>query len=182
MINYPIARFSNLTNQENNLSDINFQRVGQSHYEEITDLFNYFILNSTAIAFNEVLKTEEVVSYFELNRFTTFAYCIYYDSDFCGFCILRQYSNKPGYLYTHEITIYLKDEYTGKGIGSIAIKFLENLAKEKGIRTIVAGISSENEASIKLFERNHYIKCGHFKNMVIKFNRVLDNIYYQKLL
>ena len=67
-----------------------------------------------------------------------------------------------------------------KGIGGLAIKHLEEIAKTNGIKTIVAGICSENIESLRLFEKNHYEKCGHMKNMVYKFDKMLDNIYYQK--
>jgi L-amino acid N-acyltransferase YncA len=164
------------------MNDILFKAADTANFDDITALFNYYILNSTAIAFYDALEKSEIISHFELEKPTTYVYCIYQKSEFCGFCLLRQYSSKPGYIYTHEITIYLKNDFTRKGIGRMAVDFLESVAKQKGIRTIVAGISSENIGSIKLFEKCNYTKCGHFKNMTIKFNRFQDNLYYQKIL
>ncbi len=164
------------------MNNITFKKSGKIDYNDISDVFNYYIKNSTAIAFIKPLSTQEIISYFNIESSITYAYCIYYKSAFCGFCLLRPYSVKDGYRYTYEITIYIKSGYTNMGIGTSAVSYLEKIAKQKGIKTIIAGICSENEASIKLFEKSSYIKCGYFKNMVHKFERILDNVYYQKLL
>jgi L-amino acid N-acyltransferase YncA len=162
------------------LDKTNFKKVEKGDYQDIADLFNYYIKNSTAIGFYDPLTTPEVISYFNIEAPTTRSFCIYTDGTFCGFCQLQQYSVKKAYIYTHEITIYLKPEFMGKGIGSQAVLFLEDAGRKQGIKTIVAGICSENTESIGLFEKHDYVKCGHFKKMVYKFDRFMDNIYYQK--
>lgn len=164
------------------MNNISFKKVKKSYYQDIANLFNYYIVNSTAIAFYNKLSVQEIISYFDIENRYTYSFCIYFNSEFCGFCLIKPYSQKQGYKYTYEITVYLKNEYTHKGIGHEAIQFLEDVARKNGVKTIIAGICSENKASIKLFKMNNYTKCGHFKNMVYKFNKMLDNIYYQKLL
>jgi len=47
---------------------------------------------------------------------------------------------------------------------------------------LIAGICAENQASISLFEKFGYKKCGLFKEVGYKFDRYLDTIYYQKRL
>jgi L-amino acid N-acyltransferase YncA len=164
------------------MNNIEFRKVEGNDYNSIAEVFNFYIKNSTAIAFFEPLSTQEIASYFNIEKASTHAFCIYWNSAFCGFCLIQQYSQKDGYKYTSEITIYLKQEFKSKGIGTAAVLHLEEIAKLNCIKTIVAGISSENIESINLFEKNNYVKCGHFKNMVCKFDRILDNIYYQKLI
>ena len=41
-------------------------------------------------------------------------------------------------------------------------------------------ITAENEASIKLFEKENYFKVGHLKNIGVKFGKELDVVSYQK--
>ena len=57
---------------------------------------------------------------------------------------------------------------------------LENIAKEQGINNLVGVITADNEASIKLFERDGYFKVGHLKNIGVKFGKALDVVSYQK--
>ena len=60
------------------------------------------------------------------------------------------------------------------------ISIIEPNFKEQGIKNLVGVITSENSGSLKLFERCGYFKCGHLKNIGIKFGRALDVISYQK--
>jgi phosphinothricin acetyltransferase len=57
---------------------------------------------------------------------------------------------------------------------------MEKTAKNLGLKNLVGVITSENAGSLKLFERCGYFKCGHLKNIGIKFGRALDVISYQK--
>jgi phosphinothricin acetyltransferase len=107
---------------------------------------------------------------------------IYYDNEFCGFCGLKKYSLREAYNQTAEISVYLTTEYQKKGIGNIAIKFLEKFAKNNDFHVLLAIICEENTGSIRLFEKNNYKKVGHFKEVGNKFDRFLDVVYYQKIL
>ncbi len=65
----------------------------------------------------------------------------------------RPYNPMPVFSQTAEISYFIDNEYTGKGIGEKPLEFLENKGKDKGISTILANISSLNTGSIK-FHRN----------------------------
>jgi phosphinothricin acetyltransferase len=79
------------------------------------------------------------------------------------------------------LSIYLKPEYTGKGIGKTAIDYLENVARQNGISVLIGIISGDNESSQKTFQKSGYEKCGHFKQIGEKFNKILDVVTYQKI-
>jgi phosphinothricin acetyltransferase len=78
--------------------------------------------------------------------------------------------------------LYLRPEFSGKGIGSDVLVFLEKFAIGNGIRVLIASISGENSASIKLFTRAGYEKCAHYREVGEKFGRILDVVDYQKIL
>jgi phosphinothricin acetyltransferase len=80
------------------------------------------------------------------------------------------------------VTIYLKPEYTGKGVGSRALEFLEKVAVEKKFHVLLAIICGENEQSINLFMRRGFEKCGHYREVGRKFGRLLDVVSYQKII
>jgi len=99
-----------------------------------------------------------------------------------GFCYITQYKKRQAYDRTAEISLYLKSEFTGKGIGNTVLPFLEKVAKDNGISVLIGIISGDNGDSIKLFERNGYEKCGHLKQVGEKFNKILDVVSYQKII
>ena len=162
--------------------DIIFKKVNESDYTQITKLYNYYVINSSATYHINQLTNRETIDFFGIGNPDTYDFGIINEGNFCGFCLLRPYSKKEGYKYTYEISIYINDENKKKGIGKIAVNYLDEIAKQKKIKTIVAGICSENTASIRLFEKCEYERCGYFKNMGFKYGRLLDNVYYQKCL
>lgn len=164
------------------MDTIQFKKLTPKDYPAVTTLYNYYILNSSATYHIDTLSMDGVIEHFSLNTPDTYAYSIYLGKTFGGFCLLKRYSKKKGYLFTFEITIYLKKEFTHQTIGAQALEHMEGIARSNNIETIVAAICAENSGSIKLFEKAGYMKCGFFKKMGYKFNRFLDNVYYQKLL
>ncbi len=163
------------------MEQIAFEKLCEADYARVADIYNYYVLNSTATYHVAELSADAVIRYFEIGLATTYAYRILSGSEMVGFCLLRRYSDKEGYRYTSEITVYIDPDNTNKGIGAETVRYLDAVAKAKGIRTVVAAICAENTASIRLFEACNYTRCGYFKKMGNKFGRDLDNVYYQKL-
>lgn len=52
---------------------------------------------------------------------------------------------------------------------------------EAGFHNIVALITGENTASVRLFEKCGYTECARIKQVARKFDRLLDLLIYQKL-
>jgi L-amino acid N-acyltransferase YncA len=78
------------------------------------------------------------------------------------------------------VSLYLEPAWTGRGIGKTALKPLENAAKDAGIHVLIATLSGDNIASIRLAEAMHFEKCAHLKNVGEKFVKILDVVMYQK--
>lgn len=102
------------------------------------------------------------------------------DGELAGYCFLTYHKKRPAYDRTAEISIYLKPEFSGKGIGKAALRYLEDVAKEVGLKNLVGVITGDNLSSMALFERTGFVKCAHFKNVGEKFGKVLDVVAYQK--
>ena len=80
------------------------------------------------------------------------------------------------------MSIYIKPEYTQKGIGPEAFNFLEYIAREQELNTILSFISGDNPASMKFFRNMGFEKVGHFRKVGMKFGILLDVFVFQKLL
>ncbi|MBN1798599.1 MAG: N-acetyltransferase [Spirochaetales bacterium] len=164
------------------MKTVTFEKINRTHYKPITEIYNYFIRHSTATYHIRELSEQDVIAHFEISSASTEGFIIRNNKHLAGFCLIRQYNKKQGYKYTYEITIYLKPGHAKQGIGTKTIAFLEQIAREKKVHVLIAGICTENSASISLFEKSGYKKCGYFQEMGYKFNRFLDNVYFQKIL
>lgn len=196
-------------------SEYSFCEVKDEHLNELTEIYNYYVLNSTATFHSNVMTPEEMKSLVMFKRPIYRAFVILrsnsskdtngineiVDNDnscisgcnnnisnspsygqICGYVTLGQHKSRDAYDTTGEIGLYLRPEYTGKGIGSIAVKHIEEFAAKNGFHALIATITAENEQSIRLFEKNGYVKCAHYREVGIKFGRWLDVVAYEKIL
>jgi len=163
---------------------IAFREANSNDLDFVLDLYNYYILNTTASFDYESITLDELQSRLSYHnkKYKTFLVCDSVGKDIMGFCFLTQFRKKPAYNKSAEIGIYLRPEKTGQKLGHTMIKFLEECAKDNQIEVIIASISGENVNSIKLFTRMGYERCAHYKKIAEKFNRKLDLIRYQKIL
>ena len=148
----------------------------------IKDIYNYYIANSTATFHTGSVNETDLKGILPIGDSRFRSFLIYFDNEVAGYCYLGRYKPRAAYDRTAEVTIYLKPEYFGKGIGREVLLQMEQKALEVGIVVLMGIITAENEASVKLFERMGYEKCGHFKQVGEKFGRILDVVAYQKLL
>ena len=164
------------------MDNITFEDLKEEDLDEIVEIYNYYILNTTVIFFKKPFSKEEMkrLLYFDNAKYKTFV--IKSLNKLCGYVVLGQYKKREAYDETAEISIYLKDDYMGKGIGDFAIKFIENYAKEQKMHTLIASICAENAKSIKLFEKNGFVKCAHYREIGKKFGKLLDVVDYQKII
>ena len=71
-----------------------------------------------------------------------------------------------------ECGLYLHPDYEGKGIASMIEERMEQIASEKGIRTLTSQVLNKNAASLNFFMRNGFIKTKEDEN-VIYFEKML---------
>ena len=164
------------------MDNLTFQIAEENDLEAILDIYNFYILTTTVTFYHSETSKEELRQLIFINHEKYQTYLIHYCNEMAGFCFLTQYRKKEAYDRTAEIGVYLKPEFIGKGLGSSVVAFLEKIASSKKIRVILASISAENTASIKLFQRMGYEKCAHYKEVGEKFGRFLDVVDYQKIL
>jgi phosphinothricin acetyltransferase len=161
---------------------VSFQELGEGDMNKVRDIYNFYILNTTATFHTEKISVEELNQSIYIGHPLYKSYLILAHDQVCGFCFLTHFKKRQAYDRTAEISIYLRPEFKAKGIGRQALELLEEQAEKKGIRVIIAVITHENEASIKLFEKTGYEKCAHYKQVGMKFNKLLDVVAYQKIL
>lgn len=162
--------------------EVKFIEITEAYLPQVLEIYNHYIQNSTATFHTQSVTLEGMRQIVNFTNPKLKTFVILSNEQLCGYCILGRYKEREAYSITAEATIYLHPEYTGKGIGSLALQFLEESARQNLFHSVISVICAENIASIKLFTKNGYTKCAHYKEIGKKFGRLLDVVEYQKLL
>ncbi|WP_070001185.1 GNAT family N-acetyltransferase [Cellulosilyticum sp. I15G10I2] len=159
-----------------------FEMISEEHIDEVRAIYLYYINHSTATFHKREISKDEMRELVIFNHSKYEGYVIKYAGVICGYVVLTQYKTREAFDQTAEVTIYLKHGYEGRGIGSLALLFIEGRAKTKKLHTLIGLICGENTGSIALFEKHCYKKCAHYKEVGYKFDRWLDLVCYQKII
>jgi phosphinothricin acetyltransferase len=95
---------------------------------------------------------------------------------------LHPYGGKPGYRFTTENSVYIREGRRRQGLGRLMLAALVNAAKENGFHTVIARITTDNKASIALHSQLGFREVGREKEVGYKFERWLDVAVMQLML
>jgi L-amino acid N-acyltransferase YncA len=91
----------------------------------------------------------------------------------------RDVVKRPGYRFTVENTIHIREDRWGRGIGRDLMQALVDEARESGKHTMVAAIDSENEVSIRFHKHLGFVEVARMPGIGAKFGRWLDLVLLQ---
>lgn len=149
---------------------------------QICDIYNYYIEN-TIISFEEepvpVIEMEKRVS--EITA--SLPWIVYEeDGDVVGYAYAGKWKARYAYRFSVEVTVYVRNNVLGKGVGSKLYGSLIADLKSKGIHAAVAGIALPNERSRRLHEKMGFKKVAHFEQTGFKFNNWIDVGYWELII
>jgi len=84
------------------------------------------------------------------------------DGAVAGFACAEQFRPHDAYRWDVELTLYLRPEYTGKGIGSRLMKALLAILRAQGYLTAYSCITSSNAPSLALHRKLGFCALGEF--------------------
>jgi len=157
------------------------RKANERDSESISDVFNYFVKNSYA-SYETSKMGPEFYSTIKASSLQYPFYVIKASDKIIGFGFLRPYRNTETFRRTAEITYFILPEHTRKGLGTKLLQVLEKKAKEMGITTLLANISSLNNQSLKFHRKNGFTICGTFREIGTKFGQDFDVVWVQKSL
>jgi phosphinothricin acetyltransferase len=151
------------------------------HGNQILEIFNYEIINSTALFDYKIRKNEMMKTWFDNKRKSNYPVigAVNDDGVLTGFVSYGPFRAWPAYKYTVEHSIYVNKQFRGHGIGNILMKEIIKTAEEQQYHVIIAGIESKNQISIKLHEKYRFKFCGRIEHAGYKFGKWLDLDFMQ---
>ncbi|MEM6480025.1 MAG: N-acetyltransferase family protein [Pseudomonadota bacterium] len=144
-------------------------------YAAIAAIWNDVIRN-TSLTFTTAEKTEADIAALECVMVARI------EAEVLAFAAYFPFRGGPGYARTAEISIYVKPDRHGAGIGLALLSALEGRAKESGKHVLIAGINTENANGRGFFERAGYQEMGTLSEVGHKNGRFLSLTLAQKTL
>jgi phosphinothricin acetyltransferase len=99
-----------------------------------------------------------------------------------GFAALSPYKERAAYRTTVEDSVYVDRGHNGRGIGTLLVERLVDVARESGFHSIVARIEATGTASRALHAKCGFELVGIEREVGRKFNRWLDVAVMQLML
>jgi L-amino acid N-acyltransferase YncA len=157
-----------------------FTPLSGNDRESVIAIFNYFIENSFAAYPEERVGLEFFDRILDMSRGYPALTVRTEAGDIVGFGFLRAFHPCPTFRRTAEIGYFLLPEHTGRGVGRrLLSRFVEG-ARQMGIDSLVASVSSLNEQSLRFHCRAGFERCGVFRSVGRKSGRDFDMVWFQK--
>lgn len=99
-----------------------------------------------------------------------------------GFASFGDFRAWPGYRFTVEHSVHVRDDWRGRGVGHALMVPLLDRARALGKHVMVAGVDADNAGSIRFHEGLGFERAGHLREVGFKFGRRLDLVFLQRIL
>lgn len=147
----------------------------------ITEIYNEAILTTVATFDTRTKTLKEQRDWFERHGPRYPILVAEQDGTVCGWASLSEWSDRCAYSDTAEISLYVREENRGEGIGGELMEAILKEGERAGLHTVIARIAEGNEASIRLHESQGFEHIGVMREVGRKFGRLLDVHLMQKI-
>ena len=108
--------------------EIRFEEIRDEDLPEVKKIYDWFVANSTATFHTEPISLDKLKEFLYPGHSVYKSYLLFADPDIAGYCFLTYHKKRQAYDRTAEVTVYLKPEFCKKGIGQVALGWLEKIA------------------------------------------------------
>jgi phosphinothricin acetyltransferase len=96
------------------------------------------------------------------------------DGELAGYGTLSPFARRPGYRASGEISVYVAPDRQRRGVGRALCAALTAHAEAVGLSTVLAIVTSTNDASRRLFTTAGYSPTGTMRCVGYKLGRLVD--------
>ena len=101
------------------------------------------------------------------------------DGEVAGYAYGSAHRDRAAYRWSAECTVYIADGHRGRGVGKRLYTVLFELLARQNLRTVCAGITLPNPASVALHESCGFALVGIYRRIGYKFGRWHDVGWWQ---
>lgn len=163
--------------------EINIRPYKTEDTQAILAIINHNILHSTALYDYTIRSYEQQKNILEEKINKNFPVIVAeLDGNVAGFGMYSEFRFREAYKYTVEHSVYVNENFHGKGIGKKLLQELILLARKQKLHTMIAVIDAENQGSVEFHEKFGFVTAGIIKESGYKFDRWLHSVIMQLIL
>ena len=163
--------------------EINIRPYKTEDTQAILAIINHAILHSTALYDYAIRSYEQQKNILEDKINKKFPVIVAeLDGNVVGFGMYSEFRFREAYKFTVEHSVYVNENFHGKGIGKLLLQELITLARKQNLHTMIAVIDSENQGSVEFHEKFGFKTVGIIKESGYKFDRWLHSVFMQLIL
>lgn len=150
----------------------------------ICDIYNDAVANTTAIWNDTLVNVANRTAWLKARTDAGYPVLVAVsdEGDVIGYASFGDWRAFDGYRHTVEHSVYVHKDQRGGGIGRKLMVALIAEAERLGKHVMIAGIESENAASIRLHAQLGFEDTGRLREVGTKFGRWLDLTFMQLVL
>jgi phosphinothricin acetyltransferase len=99
-----------------------------------------------------------------------------------GWGSLNPFNAREAYRFVADISVYVERGWRGKGVGSVILERLIELARERGFHKMVLSAFPFNAAGIGLYSKYGFRTVGVYREQGLLDGRWVDTVVMEKLL
>lgn len=146
----------------------------------IAEIYNHAVLNTAAIWNDKTVDTDNRIAWFEARQLAGFPVLVSDENGVVtGYASFGDWRSFEGFRHTVEHSVYVHPDHQGKGVGRALLVRLIQEARRGGKHVMVAGIESQNQASLNLHRSLGFITTAQMPQVGTKFGRWLDLTFMQ---
>ena len=165
------------------MSELVIRPITQDDIVSCLDIYNYEVVNGVATLELEPRTLEEWHEWYNAHRDEHHPIIVgTIDDVVVGYASLSLYRLKDAFKSTVELSIYIHQDYRGKGVASkLMAHILEHAKENDTLHTVVSVITAGNEGSTKLHNRFGFTYCGLTPEVGFKHGKYQDTETYALL-
>jgi L-amino acid N-acyltransferase YncA len=146
----------------------------------ILAIYNDVIATSTAVWTEAASTLEDRQAWFAARKALGYPILIAEDEQgVAGFASFGDFRAWPGYRFTVEHSIHVRNDARRSGVGRLLLPALIGRARALGKRVLIAGIDGENQISIDFHRKFGFTDSGRLIKIGYKFGRWIDLAFMQ---
>lgn len=148
----------------------------------INAIFSHYVLHSTATFEFEPISAARRRAWWD-ERHERYPILVAHTAKaVVGWAGRSPFRPAAGYACSAQNSVYLAPDWCGRGLGRRLMEELLRPERTAGLHAIIAGISADQTASIRLHARLNFAQVAHLREVGFKFGRLMHVVYMQKKL
>lgn len=148
----------------------------------INEIYNYYVAHSTCVWTTTPCSQAERTQWYAEHNDSMPVLVAEFGGCIIGWGALGTFRTAYTLAGTLEDSIYVHHDFLRQGIGNRILTELVAAARRIGLRSILANISADQTASIRLHEKFDFQRVAHLRQVGRKFDQWFDAVYMQLLL